>query len=149
MKPYTPSPIEGHEVSLTKRQELAHIRKALDMSKDARRYWPSAEWNALLADLERQETALAAEIKCTDEAIYGKAVLRPELVNTRNGFTTRPIVFNPNDKVDMPYILSASWDAIRRILNDPTGENIEVNADYEVYVASKSGFIHHVIPRFE
>ena len=148
-KPYNPSPIEGHEVSLTKRQELAHVRKAFELSKDAKRYWPNAEWDALLANLQRQEAALAGEIQRTDEAIYGKAVLRPEFVNTRNGFTTRPIVFNPNDKVDMPYILPASWDAIRRILNDPTGENIEVNAEYEVYVCTKGGYPLHLIPRYE
>ena len=35
IKPYNPSPIEGFKVSLTKRQELAHVRKALEMSKDA------------------------------------------------------------------------------------------------------------------
>ena len=61
LKPYKPCPIEGYDVALTSRQKLAHIRKVLADAKEAKRYWPFAEWTALIADLERQEAALAAD----------------------------------------------------------------------------------------
>ena len=59
------------------------------------------------------------------------------------------IVREPNDKMDMPWIPDQIWDVIRRLVNDPAGENIEVNADYEVCVGTKDGFVRHIIPRFE
>ena len=150
IKPYNPHPIEGLGLTLTKRQELAQVRKALELSRDAKRHWPhAAEWSALLADLERQEADLAAEIKRTDEAVFGKAYLRPEFVNTSNAYTTKAFVREPNDNVDMPWITDVIWDSLRRLLNDPTGENIEVNAEYDVYVGSSNGFVKHIIPRFE
>ena len=149
IKPYEPNPIEGFKVSLTKRQELAHVRKALEMSKDAKRYWPNAEWTALLADLGRQEAELAAEIKRTDEAVYNKAYLRPHFICCANNLDTHCIVNEPNDKVDMPWITEERWQTVCRLLNDPTGDNIEVDADYEVYVAHKCGYIHRIIPRYE
>lgn len=148
-KPYTPCPIEGYKVSLTKRQELAQVRKALTDAKEAKRYWPDADWTALLADLERQEASLAADIKRTDDAIYGKAMLRPEFVNCKNGLTAKLIVHPPNDKVDMPFLSEVSWSAAKRILCSEDGDDIEVNADYDVYICHGDTFPVGIIPRYE
>ena len=150
LKPYKPCPVEGYHVALTPRQKLAHVRKALADAKEAKRYWPFAEWSALLADLERQEAALAAEIYRTDEAIFGKATLRPVFVNTDTGGTMRAVVFTPNDTFDMPYIDETSWEGMKRILASD-GSNIEVQADYEVYVVRgrNSRYTIHTIERFE
>lgn len=148
LKPYKPSPIEGYDVALTSRQKLAQVRKALADAKEAKRYWPHAEWSALLADFERQEADLAAEIRRTDEATYGKAYLRPEFISCKSNLTTNIIVRFPNDEVDMPHIPEAAWDAMRRILNDPDGDGIEVNANYDVYVC-RGRFPIRIIRRCE
>lgn len=150
LKPYKPSPIEGYDVALTSRKKLAHVRKALADAKEAKRYWPFAEWTVLLADLERQEAALAAEIKRTDEATFGKACPRVEFVNCKNNLTTKAFVRLPNEELDMPHIGEAVWTSIKRLVNctDAGGDGIEVYADYDVYVARGSVPIH-VIPRFE
>ena len=148
LKPYKPSPIEGYKVSLTARQKLAHVRKVLADVRTTRRYWPDAEWNPLLFDLQRQETALADEIKRIDLATFGKTYLRPEFISCKSNLTTRIIVRHPNDEVDMPHIPEAAFDAMRRILNDPDGDGIEVNADYDVYVC-RGRYPIRIIPRYE
>ena len=150
LKPYKPCPIEGYDVALTSRKKLAHVRKALADAKEAKRYWPFAEWSTLLADLEHQEADLAAEIKRTDEATFGKVFPRLEFVNCKNGLTAKSIVWLPNEDLDMPHIGEAVWTSLKRLVNctDPDGDGIEVYADYDVYVARYSTPIH-VIPRFE
>lgn len=147
MKPYTPHPIDNSAVSLTKRQMLVHIRKALADAKEASRYWPEAKWELLFDDLARQEAELAADIKRTDEATYGK-LLRPQFVNTNNNLSARIIVHKPDDHLDMPYIPEASWTSLKRIVNSADGADIEVCADYEVYVCRRQYPIH-TIPRYE
>jgi hypothetical protein len=144
---YTPVHIDGHGVSLTSRAKLSQVRKALADAKEAKRYWPYAEWSALFADLERQEADLADDIRRTDEATYGKATLRPSFVNTDTGGTTRSVVLLPNDKLDMPHIDETTWECIKRLLASD-GSNIEVDADYDVYVARR-GYVLSTIPRFE
>ena len=147
LKPYRPQPIEDGS-RLTKRQQLAQVRRAAELVKEARRFWPPSNWDALAADLERQADALDADIKHTDEAIYGKDYLRPHFVNCKNGLTTHSIVFRPNAEVDMPYLKEHSWNAIKRILGSPDGDGIEVDAPYDVYVCR--GILPlHIIPRYE
>lgn len=143
---YTPVHIDG-TAPLTPRQKLAQIRKAIELIAEAKRYWPDADWTALLADLERQEASLAADITRTDAAVFGKAILRPVFVNTATGGTMRAVVFPPDDTFDMPHIDETSWEAMKRILASD-GKDIEVQADYDVY-AVRRAHILHTIERFQ
>ena len=146
---YTPVHIDAAN-ALTPRQRLAQMRKAFDLAMEANRYWPFARLVAAANEISLEASALAEDIRRTDEAIYGKATLRPVFVNTDTGGTMRAVVYTPNDTFDMPYIDETSWEGMKRILASD-GSNIEVQADYEVYVVRGRNhrYIIHTIERFE
>lgn len=143
---YTPVHIDAAN-ALTPRQRLAQMRKAFDLAMEANRYWPFARLLAAADEISLEASALAEDIRRTDEAIYGKATLRPVFVNTSTGGTMRAVVFPPDDTFDMPHIDETSWEAMKRILASD-GEDIEVQADYDVYVVRRSHILH-TIERFE
>lgn len=143
---YTPVHIDG-TAPLTPRQKLAQIRKAIELIAEAKAYWPVQNIVGVFDALRTDADALAAEIKRTDAAVFGKATLRPVFVNTATGGTMRAVVFPPNDTFDMPHIDETSWEAMKRILASD-GEDIEVQADYDVYAVRRTHILH-TIERFQ
>ena len=143
---YTPQThIEGLEDHLSPRQQLAQVRKSIEVAQTARSYWPQGQWSAAFASLEAKAKSLEVDIKRTDEAIFGKQLLRPVFVNLKNGITTKIIVRHPDSELDMPHISEEVFNALKRIVG---GDEIEVYADYDVYVAHKN-WIKTIIHRFE
>ena len=151
-KPYTPLRLDNPATSpslamLTSRQRLAQVRKALAVAKDARAYWPDADWATPLLALERAEADLHAEIERTDAAMFGTAVLRPTFVNVETGMTARMIVRRPDDDLDMPHIDYDVYKSLRRCVG--ADGKIVVYADYNVYVVKYSLAIAEVIEKFD
>lgn len=147
IKPHIPRPIEPELVGrLTPRQQLAQVRKSIAVARDARSYWPDANWTDALLSLERKEAELAELIRKTDEATFGKALLRPSFVNLKTGGSAKMIVRPPDEDFDMPHIHEDIFRSLRRCVG-MEGE-IEVQADYEVYV-TRSNRVLEVIGRFD
>ena len=147
IKPYTPVHIEmAYVSSLTPRQQLAQVRKSLALAKEAGAYWPDAQWTDALLSLERKEASLAGEIRRTDEATFGKALLRPVFVNVQTDMTAKMIVRPPDETFDMPHIHEDVYRSLRRCVG--MDGDIEVHADYDVYVV-RGSHVLEVIGRFE
>jgi hypothetical protein len=146
---YTPQHITEEFIDkLTARQKLAHIRKVIESVKNARNYWPPSKWDELITDLESQELHFADEVQRAVEAMSGEFLKDPRFVfeNVDNGLTVKCVVYQPNDKIDMPYIDSESYAWMKRNLR---GDNIEVHAGCDVYVVSHKTYIESIIHRFE
>ena len=143
---YTPVHIVTAD-ALTPRQKLAQMRKAFDLAMEASRYWPSSRLVSAANDISLEAAALSESIRQADAAVFGKATLRPVFVNTATGGTMRAVVFPPDDTFDMPHIDETSWEAMKRILASD-GEDIEVQADYDVYAVRRSHILH-TIERFQ
>ena len=146
---YNPYYLDNADLTrLTARQKLAHVRKALEIIQNTRRYWPLSKWNELCDDLERQEALFANEVQRAVEAMSNEFLKDPRFVfeNIDNGLTVKCVVYQPNDKIDMPYIDSESFTWMKRNLQ---GDNIEVHAGCDVYVVSRKIYIESIIHRFE
>lgn len=146
IKPYAPLPLtDGGESKLTLRQQLAQVEKSLSLALEARTFWPKGEWKDAISSLERVRNSLLCAIRISDEATFGKAVLRPVFENIENGLTAKMIVRPPDGELDMPHITESVYAALRRCVGSG---RIEVHAEYDVYV-SDGGCVVETIPRFE
>ena len=78
---YNPYYLDNADLTrLTARQKLAHVRKALEIIQNTRRYWPLSKWDELCDDLERQEALFANEVQRAVEAMSNEFLKDPRFV---------------------------------------------------------------------